>query len=123
MYLIHQFYVYQQIPNRPRRCELRSQEEIEIVISNVRSRTTFLRKRIERDNALLEKYWSIANILHAIENILSVRPIDTKKLIGETVGITRILDGPLHNHLEEEAVKLAEDIVIMAMEIEKITKH
>jgi hypothetical protein len=102
---------------------LRSQEDIEIVISNVRSRVTFLRKRIEQDNALLEKYWNIANILRVIENILSVRPIDTKKLIGETVGITRIFDGPLHNDLEEEAVKLAEDIGIMVMEMEKITKY
>ncbi len=87
--------------------------DIENTIQELRERADLLKRTIEQDSSLQRKYHSFVVILRAISDLLSQSPIDPKRLAGESLGIIRILDGPLHNQLEEDLVEFAGDIGLL----------
>lgn len=95
--------------------------DIENTIQELRERVIFFKQSIESDDLLRSKYFVIARTLYAISDILAQRPIDSKKLSGAALGIIKILDGPLHNPLEEKLFDLAGDIGLLIQELKQNT--
>jgi len=96
--------------------------DIENTIQELQQRADFLRQTIEQNDLWRQKYDIFIDILRAVSELLSRYPIDTKKLAGETLGIIKILGGPLHNQLEEDLVEFAGDIGLLIRRLKQEPK-
>ncbi len=81
-----------------------------------------LKRTIEQDSLLQREYDVFVDILQAISDLLSQHQIDTRELAGVSLGIIKILDGPLYNQLEEDLVNLAGDVGLLIRRLKQGSK-
>ncbi len=96
--------------------------DIENAIQELRERADLLKRTIEQDSLLQREYDIFVDILQAISDLLSQHQIDTRELAGVSLGIIKILDGPLYNQLEEDLVNFAGDVGLLIRRLKQDPK-
>lgn len=90
------------------------QEEVQHLLERVVS----LKQIIEQRDDTSQKYQWLSKALMRIAFALQQCPVDIPTLRKETFGIFRVLDGPLHNEIENLAFELVGDIGLLEEKLE-----
>lgn len=90
------------------------QEEVQHLLERVVS----LKQIIEQSDDTSQKYQWLSKALMRIAFALQQCPVDIPTLRKEAFGIFRVLDGPLHNEIENLAFELVGDIGLLEEKLE-----